>query len=747
MTPCFSVDRLRRLLADDPVGSEDAELCVHVDGCPACQSALEALFAAGDRPDDPNATRSVRPAAQDELAATTPRLTGSADGAPTPQFVLPDSFVGRLYNRLRAREPADGAGPPPRVPTVPGYEIGAELGRGGMGVVYRARQTSLGRDVALKMILGGEHASPQVRTRLQTEAELVARMAHPNIVQLYEVGEADGLPYLAMEFVDGGTLADRLGRRPPSPREAASVVATVAEAVHAAHCRNVVHRDLKPANVLLTAAGAPKIADFGLARSLDGGDRQTVSGQILGTPSFMSPEQASGRRADIGPATDVYALGGILYAALTGRVPFAADTPLATLMLVCHEEVVPPSRVSPRVPRDLDRICLKCLNKAPDRRYASGRELADDLNRYLRGEPVSARPVGAAVRVWKWTRRHPAGAALAALGLAALAGGLWYNGRLRGARAESAARAELARSAVDAMAPLAEEWLAAEPGQDPAQSAVLETALRVYETLAREAGDDPTLRRATALAQFRCGQIYRRTARTDEADRAIDRTIQLQQDLSREYPGEPVYRQDLANSYNDRGELARETRRPEEALEWYDRAVALQTELVSASDRAEYRKQLARSEYNRALALRQLGRPGEALDWLDRAAARLRPVAADNPGDPSYAQELARVYLSRAAVLGETQRVPEAVETCRSAIDVQRGLTARSPKPVYRYELAVSLFDLGNYLRAGGDPLNQAPAAYEESRAILAALVDRFPARRTYARQLATTSEAARGQR
>jgi WD40 repeat protein/tRNA A-37 threonylcarbamoyl transferase component Bud32 len=292
-----------------------------------------------------------------------------------------------------------------------GYEILGELGRGGMGVVYKARQKGLNRSVALKFMRWGAHASAQERARFRSEAEAVARLQHPNVVQVHEVGEQDGRPFLALEYLEGGSLARQLSGTPRPARAAAELVETLARAVHAAHGRNIVHRDLKPDNVLLAADGTPKIADFGLAKLLDDEQGQTGSGSVLGTPSYMAPEQAQGRTRDIGPATDVYALGAILYELLTGRPPFKAETPMDTVLQVISDEPVPPSRLSPKLPRDLETICLKCLEKGARKRYASAAALADDLRRFLAGKPVAVRPVGTAARVWRWGRRNPGWAA------------------------------------------------------------------------------------------------------------------------------------------------------------------------------------------------------------------------------------------------------------------------------------------------------------------------------------------------
>ncbi len=309
----------------------------------------------------------------------------------------------------------------PRRPNLPGFELLDELGRGGMGIVYKARQLKLDRTVALKMILTGQHANPAQLARFVAEAQCMARMRHPHIVQIHEAGEADGWPYLVLEFVDGGTLAQRLGR-PQPPREAARLVGQLAAAVAFAHERSVVHRDLKPGNVLLAATGEAKVADFGLAKVADADGGLTSSGAILGSPSYMSPEQALGEGKDVGPAADIYALGVILFEMLTGRVPFSAETRAGLLRKVASEPAPAPRSFGVDVPKELEAICLKCLEKNPDRRYPSAAALADDLTAWLAGgKPVHA-PHGALSRMHRRVRRLPivAKAALA-LVVAALA--------------------------------------------------------------------------------------------------------------------------------------------------------------------------------------------------------------------------------------------------------------------------------------------------------------------------------------
>jgi CHAT domain-containing protein len=336
-------------------------------------------------------------------------------------------------------------GQAPRPETVPGYEVLAELGRGGMGVVYKARQVGLGRLVALKMILAGTHAGAEELSRFKTEGEAIARLRHPNIVQVYEVGEHEGKPFFSLEFCEGGGLDKKLAGNPLPPEQAARLVEVLARAMQAAHEAHVIHRDLKPANVLLSVGQAsppdsshsvrlesvtciPRITDFGLAKKLDEAG-QTQSGAVMGTPSYMAPEQAGGKSKEIGPLADVYALGAILYECLTGRPPFRAATSFDTLMQVVHDEPVPPRQLNAKVPVDLETVCLKCLHKEPAKRYLAAGALAEDLGRWQRGEPVAARPVGGVERALRWRRRNPLVAGLlflvAVLAITGCSGIVW----------------------------------------------------------------------------------------------------------------------------------------------------------------------------------------------------------------------------------------------------------------------------------------------------------------------------------
>jgi hypothetical protein len=339
----------------------------------------------------------------DALFASDASSLGQADTVVQVKPRLPDEDPGAWFG--------------PGKEEVPGYEILGELGRGGMGVVYKARQVGLNRVVALKMVLAGPHADAARLARFRTEGEAVARLRHPNIVTIHEVGEHHGCPFFSLEFCPGGSLDRKLAGTPLGPHEAAALVETLARAMQAAHSAHVIHRDLKPANVLLDSDGTPKITDFGLARKLDEVG-QTQTGALMGTPAYMAPEQAQGGK-EVGPAADVYALGAILYECLTGRPPFKAANVLETLLQVKTAEPVPPRQLNARVPRDLETICLKCLSKGPARRYASAVDLADDLHRFREGAPITARPRSWAARAWAAVRSRPLLSTCAALLLVA----------------------------------------------------------------------------------------------------------------------------------------------------------------------------------------------------------------------------------------------------------------------------------------------------------------------------------------
>ncbi len=345
------------------------------------------------------------------------------------RFRVIEAQVGALFPDPESTLDHEATAPEIGSPRVPGYEILEVLGRGGVGVVYKAVQLRLNRAVALKMLLAGAFATRAERQRFAREAEVVAKLRHPNIVQVHDVGDHDGRPYFTMEFVEGGSLAEWIAGTPRPARQAAELMATLADAIDAAHRGGIVHRDLKPSNVLLTDDGTPKIGDFGLARRLEVGPSLTQSGAAVGTPSYMAPEQAQGRSGEAGPAADLYALGAVLYELLTGRPPFRAESAAETLHQVITRDPVPPSRLNAKVPRDLETICLKCLRKETRLRYATAAALAEDLRRFLKGETITARPENGLQRLARRVRLRPAFSASIAVGtllaMTTAGGGLW----------------------------------------------------------------------------------------------------------------------------------------------------------------------------------------------------------------------------------------------------------------------------------------------------------------------------------
>lgn len=355
-------------------------------------------------------------------------------------FEVHSALDESLDNTARLAEPGTLPEVKPLVPEtqphLPDYELLQLLGRGGMGVVYLARHRQLRRPVALKMFEAGGAPSSREVLRFRAEAEAIARLQHRNIIQIYEIGEAGGLPFLVLELAEGGTLADRLQKLPFTPRAAAELIELLAHAVHHAHSQGIVHRDLKPANVLFMADGTPKLTDFGLAKILH--DDPTIlrdatrSGEPIGTPRYMAPEQATGQHDDVGPATDIYALGTLLYECLTGQVPFVAPSVVETLEKIRLQDPLSLRRLQPAIPRDLETICLNCLHKEPVRRYLSAQALADDLRRFLNGEPITARPTPVWERAWKWCRRRPThaaliGVAVVLLGSGGAGAGIWHK--------------------------------------------------------------------------------------------------------------------------------------------------------------------------------------------------------------------------------------------------------------------------------------------------------------------------------
>jgi serine/threonine-protein kinase len=638
-----------------------------------------------------------------------------------------------------ANIPSPRPTPPPArpLPAVPGYEVLERLGGGGMGVVYKARQLLTNRLVAVKMVTEA-HDDLEARARFLAEAEAAARLRHPGVVQVYEVGDAGGRPFLALEFCEGGSLADRLDGTPLPPGQAAALAEQLARAMDAGHRAGIVHRDLKPSNALLTTPpgrlpgpGEVKVSDFGLVRLLDADRGQTKSGVILGTPSYMAPEQASGDSKSVGPAADVYALGAILYELLTGRPPFRGATLRDTLEQVLLRDPVPPRRLQPTVPRDLETVCLKCLRKEPGSRYPSAGALADDLRAFADGRPITARPVSWAEHVTKWARRRPDLAVLAVSLAAAVlvAAGIWVWSyfEVRSQRNRAVAlRAKTVESVERFLVEVAEEDLDGLPRMTQKRRALLEEALAIYQDLLASE-DSPLVREKAALAHKQMGYIQLLLGHHSEAVAAYDQSVEGLEAQIADNPGRPKLVRELAECHNYIGEVHRLTARPDRAAAAYRRALELQQALHSADPAARpYRQDLARSRYNLGIVAKDRGRWAEAKGELMEAVRLSGELVASDPNERDPRHHLARAQLNLGSVLRQTNEAADARQVLERAAVLYTRLTEENPRrPDYRYELAACLNNLGNVLRdAGwwGNALARAPLG--RARDLLRALAN-----------------------
>jgi serine/threonine protein kinase len=641
-------------------------------------------------------------------------------------------------------------------PALGDYAILAELGRGGMGVVYEARQLSLNRVVALKMILGGQLASGADVQRFRAEAEAAANLDHPHIVPVYEVGEQDGRHYFSMKLVQGISLAQAVNRGPwavgrqGAERRAARVVEAVARAVHYAHQRGILHRDLKPANILLDEQGQPHVTDFGLARRVEGGSSLTPSGAIVGTPGYMAPEQASGRKGGMSTACDVYSLGAILYELLTGGPPFRGETPLATLRLVQERQPQRPRAVNARVSRDLETICLKCLHKEPQQRYATANDLADDLSRYLAGEPIRGRPVGPAERLWWWCRRRPLVAGLSAAlvlmcGLG-FGGVLWQWRRAEGQRAVADGQRRLAeensrqaqQAVDDYFTKVSESKLLKVPGFQPLRKELLETALAYYQRFLEERGADPLLQAETAAAHARVAQITGMIGSPAEALAEYQKARVLYERLADADPGRSEFRHALARIHDDSATLLQsmDGRRAEAAAS-ARRALALREAIARENPgNTDYQHSVAVSHLNLGNLLSRTGRYAEALRSYEQARAAFAPIA--KPGQAYGNWGLAKTYHAIGFAHSRLGQYPEALRSCERARALFETVARLDPgDTAFPSDLAYTCTFLGDLHASGFRRPDQALSCYERARTLLTKLVEENPEVTEYRQRLA----------
>ncbi len=621
---------------------------------------------------------------------------------------------------------------------VSGYQIQEELGRGGMGVVYRAIQPALNRQVAIKMIRQQAHSSQQELTRFRQEAEVCAAMNHPNIAQVFDVGEMDGQPYIAMELVKGPTLAQYLQLQPMEYAEAARLLIELTQAVQHAHTCGIIHRDLKPSNILLQQSTSddairvslrPKIVDFGLAKRIDISAELTASGNIIGTPCYMPPELAAGNAGMVGPATDVYSLGAVLYESLVGRPPFKGATAMETLAQVQSAEPVRPSMLRTGFPKDLETICLKCLEKSPADRYASAAGLLEDLQRFRDRRPILAKPTSLGRRAMQWSKRHPTLVALIAVSLFAGVGvlslGLAYNASLRkalGVADEERARAnenfEIAFQSIEKMLDrVGFAQLAETPEMEDVRETLLADAVAFYsQLLERQPETDVASRRQYYNAMSRLGWIQGTLGQKETALTTLQEAIQLQEQLSRENPERHDIRHDLAASYINRGQvshdsgdnqkaiqlltemtdeyppsradlaqalnnLAVETTSIEEREQLHRRVKSLREELLAvAADDPQLQYGLAQTQHNLAFLLATTGRDQEAETEYREALKKLENLVDSPNSVTDHHRGLAECLTHLASMMHSVGRTEEATELIQRGTATRKVLAARFPK-------------------------------------------------------------------
>jgi serine/threonine-protein kinase len=716
-------------------------------------------------------------------AATSHSITDA--GSPDP-FGGSGSATARERPKKRSNKAAAGS--------IPGYEILGTLGRGGMGVVYRAMQKGPNRVVALKMILAGAHADERDLMRFRIEAEAVGQLKHPNIVQVYEVGEQDGVPFFSLEFVEGGSLQDKITSAPPTPPQSAHLIQQLAQAMDYAHRQGIIHRDLKPANVLLTQDGVPKVTDFGLAKRLAEDSSQTRTGAILGTPSYMAPEQAAGKTKELGPAADIYALGSILYELLTGGPPFHGPTVYDTIQMVQDVEPVPPTRLHPKLPRDLETICLKALSKEPRKRYESAGLMAEDLRRFLNHEPILARPTPVWERVYKWARRRPTTAAL--VGVSSLAAivfvfGLFAFARQQSQRAKQEAllkqealdqeaiaedqrreaelqrnraveqeklaeqrehEAELQRAradknfqhataAVDEMLTrVAEEKLLNEPRMEKVRRDLLQKAVGFYQQFSQEQENQAYLREETGRAHRRLGEIHELLGDQAGAEKDYRSAIDIFGDLVKKMPHQPDLASKLANTLSQLQVVLQSLGRRQDAEQAFHKSLELKKQLVSRfPNTADYRFDLATSLSNRGLFLLTQNRPAEAEEPYLQAVTILDRLAADFPKAGDYQLELAVTCKNYGALLSSTRRSGEAEKYYTRAAGALDRLAEQFPeKQRYQNERGLAYWNFGMLLQMNGK-LRESENKYRTAISVFEKLIEKHPTVAEYRQVLANT--------
>ncbi len=688
MTTCPTKERIEQFLAERLDRAACEEFADHAEECDLCQATLAELTPS----DEPAQFLGVPRAATqaDGGAGFQPAEHFLTDFGRLEAYPTTDERDREFFDRLKHSVPT------PLWPDVAGYEVLEEIGHGSMGVVYRAREKASGRVVALKMILAGAFATPKLIRRFHTEAETAAELDHPNIVPIYHVGFAGRLPFYTMKYVAGQGLDQLCSTGLVPLQEAAQLVKIVADAVHYAHERGVLHRDLKPANVLLdevrgssfgsrgpecssepaapvgarpsTLSLRPLIADFGLAKRLQGEPSASVAGAVIGTPDYMSPEQAAGQSARISTLSDVYSLGAILFDLLTGRAPFherhGEETTIEEMLRRVREQPAPsPRLVNPAVDRDIEIICLKCLEKDPASRYASARSLAEDLDRYLRGLPIHARPRSAMYRIWQWGRRNPLAAGLI-VAIASLFTAITVGGAIATVRIEQQRLALVVFNSLAADLTNDDKW--AKPGLHEHRAGILRQALELEPILDFGPKRNPTTQLSVAIVHAKLADSQMKGGRTKEARRHLERARSLMSELIE--VGSTIERTKLEAELGNQCKLSAYVE--ENALE-FKAASLYYRDCIEFIQR---RLRVARGDEATSLSgqLREAERGARICDLTPRAIDDLDFVFQQEP------ELQAKLLIHRCKFLSKKGRILEAVETADRLLELDSGEKSRN---------------------------------------------------------------------
>ncbi|HZL88557.1 MAG TPA: protein kinase [Pirellulaceae bacterium] len=642
----------------------------------------------------------------------------------------------------------------PESPEIPGFEIEGELGRGGMGVVYRARQISADRIVALKVVRSDVLDSMPLASRANTlerfkhEAQAAAKLEHDNLVTVYEVGQAKGLCYYAMKYVEGQSLYDMLRDGPLENRRAARYLEPIARALHLAHEKRILHRDLKPHNILVDErSDRPLLADFGLAKFVERQQDLTLAGEVMGTPSYMSPEQALDP-AHVTASADVYSLGATLYHLITGRPPFLSASLAETIRQICEIEPVPPWVLNPDIDRDLETICLKCLQKEPSRRYDSAGALADDLARYLDGRPIVARPVGTVERLWRWCRRNPILSSMIATAatFAVVAVVAIIVGYVQTAAALAKAEQNLDQALEvvnDLFTRFSEDELLNEPGMQPLRKDLLNRALKHYNNLLAQSSKDSRVQDEVAAAQFRVGKITDLIGAPDAALHHLGIAREMQEKLLAERPNDAKRLRALADTLNALGSLHNEKKKsPGKALEAYQGAAKIRSQLVDAEpDNRDAKRLLANTWMHLGIVEGMQGNLSRAREEINRAQNLRLKLIEQDPEFGKARRDLAMGYFQIAKLeQSQANRADQAAAHLKDAIQQFTELPIEESRSLTnRFNLSVCYRLLGNvYLSQ--NRLADAIENYDQASAILQSLAAGNPDVVDYQRDLITLS-------